>query len=194
MEIEIFKKLRVSDEFLLRVFLGTEKILKFLEEWDTFGYSLGGLLENRVLYSKARNAYLRKMRKKYFSQFLRYLKKKGWVKISTLKEKKALLLTEKGKEKILSLKWKLLKERFKEEKPQKRKDGKWIMVVFDIPEKERQKRDIFRDALLGMGFTFFQKSIWISPFDVLDKLEKIIRNLEIWSYVRVFLIEEKKFK
>ena len=175
-------KFKVSEEFLLRVFGGIEKVLEALEEWDTWGYSLGGLLEHRVIYSKAKYVYLRKMRKKYFHQFLNKLKERGWIKISTLKEK------------ILSLKWKLLKERFKEEKLQKRKDGKWIMVIFDIPEKERQKRDIFRDALLGMGFTFFQKSIWISPFDVLDKVEKIIRDLKIWKYVRIFLIEEKKIK
>ena len=187
-------KFKVSEEFLLRVFAGIEKVLEALEEWDTWAYSLGGFLEHRVIYSKAKHVYLRKMRKKYFHQFLNKLKERGWVKISTLKEKKALLLTEKGKEKILSLKWKLLKEKFKEEKLQKRKDGKWIMVVFDIPEKERQKRDIFRDALLGMGFTFFQKSIWFSPFDVLDKVEKIVRDLKIWKHVRIFLIEEKKIK
>jgi DNA-binding transcriptional regulator PaaX len=55
-------------------------------------------------------------------------------------------------------------------------------------------RDLFRKNLQALGFKFYQKSIWISPFDVFSQLEAIIRSFDLEKYVKIFLIEEVAFK
>ena len=54
-------------------------------------------------------------------------------------------------------------------------DGFWRMVIFDIPEKNRQARDLLRRQLVKLGFGKLQNSTYISPHDhgksLLDFLE-----------------------
>lgn len=45
-------------------------------------------------------------------------------------------------------------------------DKQWRIVIYDVPEKDRYKREKIRLALLKLGYGMFQKSIYISPFDV----------------------------
>lgn len=43
-------------------------------------------------------------------------------------------------------------------------DGKWRMIIFDIKEKQRKRRDELRLLLEGAGFTKLQQSVWVHPF------------------------------
>ena len=36
----------------------------------------------------------------------------------------------------------------------------WTIIAFDVPQREKAKREWLREALRQMGFTFIQKSIW----------------------------------
>ena len=49
-------------------------------------------------------------------------------------------------------------------KKQKKWDKKWRVIIFDIPENHRIKRDLFRSKLKEMGFLQFQKSVWVYPY------------------------------
>lgn len=62
-------------------------------------------------------------------------------------------------------------------------DGQWRLVVFDIPERLRQKRDILRDKLIALGFGMLQKSIWLSPYNYLEVIEKLVGYYKINNYV-----------
>lgn len=42
-------------------------------------------------------------------------------------------------------------------------DGKWRMVIFDVPESDRSLRAKMRRRLMLEGFGCLQKSVWISP-------------------------------
>jgi DNA-binding transcriptional regulator PaaX len=46
----------------------------------------------------------------------------------------------------------------------KRWDGKWRIIIFDVPEKLRGKRDLLRKELVEFGFMLLQKSVWAYPF------------------------------
>lgn len=129
----------------------------------------------------------RRKRRKRFNQFINYLKRYGYIKVKELEGKEAILLTPKGRKKVL--KAKILKD--DSGKLKKRKDGRWIMVIFDIPEKERVIRDVFRSFLYCLGFEQLQRSVWISPYQVSDDLREIIRTYKLESNVRIFLIKEK---
>ncbi|MBI2596575.1 winged helix DNA-binding protein [Candidatus Daviesbacteria bacterium] len=69
-------------------------------------------------------------------------------------------------------------------------DGKWRIVIFDIPEQKRLIRDLFRRNLKKWGFKHFQKSVWISKKNVTDKLFNYIRDLGVEKWVWVFESEK----
>ncbi|MCX6713757.1 MAG: hypothetical protein NTV48_01490 [Candidatus Vogelbacteria bacterium] len=81
--------------------------------------------------------------------------------------KSGLLIREKNGRLSLSLKGELRLLRYQEElKPTARKwDRKWRIVIFDIWEKSRKKRDFLRNELIEFGFVKLQNSVWITPYD-----------------------------
>lgn len=64
-------------------------------------------------------------------------------------------------------------------------DGKWRIVIFDIPEEKRGVRDLFRRRLKEWGFKNWQQSVWITKNNITGKLRKLIGELEIESWVAV---------
>jgi len=122
----------------------------------------------------------KKKQKRQFAQFINYLKKKEYIKSN----KEGVLLTPKGVGKCLRIKYQMGVD-FK-----KRKDKKWIMVVFDIPEKLRKYRDEFRKYLVSFGFQKFQKSIWVCPYDVLQDVKEVLSIYSIERFVKVFIVKE----
>lgn len=173
-------KLPLTDEFLW-------KIYKFVENLDRASESIipprtiKELVWPELLRLKREG--VRKSERKRFAKLIYYLKQKGWIKIANLETKKGLILTPQGVEKVLKIKSKMLEKK-------KRKDEKWQMVIFDIPEKKRHLRDILREYLHILGYQMFQKSIWISPYDTLKETEEILRKYNLDPYVKLFLIEE----
>lgn len=53
----------------------------------------------------------------------------------------------------------------------KRWDGKWRLVVFDVPEKKKRIRDRFRNGLRQLGLLPLQQSIYVSPYPCFDEIE-----------------------
>jgi len=56
-------------------------------------------------------------------------------------------------------------------------DGQWRLVSFDIPEKEKKKRQEIRAALWHLGFRRLQLSAWISPLQVDDFVYKLMKKI-----------------
>ena len=106
-----------------------------------------------------------------------------------------LVLTKKGREEARKLD--ILGSVINFKKP-KRWDGKWRIVIFDIPEKDRVFRSILRKHLFALEFYKLQQSVFVSPYP----FEKQILNLtQVYSatpYVRVItatrIDNEKKLK
>jgi phenylacetic acid degradation operon negative regulatory protein len=53
-------------------------------------------------------------------------------------------------------------------------DGKWRMVIFDVPMARNTQRVRLRRYLRGRGFGFLQNSVWISP-DPLTEEARLLR-------------------
>ncbi|MBI2122295.1 MAG: hypothetical protein HYT98_04205 [Candidatus Sungbacteria bacterium] len=57
------------------------------------------------------------------------------------------------------------------------KDGIPRLVIFDIPERERRKRDIVRMELTACGFRHLQKSVWLGfnplPQQFIERLDEL---------------------
>jgi len=46
-----------------------------------------------------------------------------------------------------------------------------------------------RSILQNLGYKMFQKSVWITPYDVSEKTEKLLQLHYLDNYVKIFLIE-----
>jgi hypothetical protein len=63
-------------------------------------------------------------------------------------------------------------------------DGRWRIVVFDIPESHRPIRDYLRTLLKRIGFKEFQRSMWMYPHKLPPFLHKLFADSQLRSYVR----------
>ena len=133
--------------------------------------------------NRARRNYAKTKAKRKFGQFVNYLIKHGYIKAKTLEGIEGITLTPKGLEKAF-----MVKNKFSNRK--KRKDGRWVMVIFDIPENLKKTRNFLRKSLVDLGYQQLQKSVWICPYDIYSETETTIRLCEVSSYVRIFLINE----
>lgn len=68
-------------------------------------------------------------------------------------------------------------------KQPRRWDKQWRMILFDIPESNRKKRDMLRHTLKSLGFFEFQKSVFVYPFPCKDEANFIMNFLEISNFV-----------
>ena len=63
-------------------------------------------------------------------------------------------------------------------------DGKWRMVIFDIPEKVRLGRDALRNKLQKLGFHELQKSVFIFPYPCRSEIDFLVELFNMRKFVR----------
>lgn len=117
------------------------------------------------------------LKKSSLSQALKRLREGGLIEEVKLKKNVIIKLTDEGRG--------LVSDEFDESKW----DGKYRIVIFDIPEQKRIIRNLFRRNLKKWGFKHLQKSVWISKKDVFDKLESYIKDVGIEKWVMVMEVE-----
>lgn len=172
-------QLPITDQFLLTL----AKFIQGIDSaYDIFAPRSLGESVNPELF-KLRRELARKRDWKNFSQLVYHLKRKGYIKIKNMEQKQGVMLTSKGADKVLRVTLKTMRK-------QKRKDGKWQMIIFDIPESKKALREILRKALYTIGYHKLQDSVWVCPYDVAKETELVIRDYGIDPYIKIFLIEE----
>lgn len=173
-------KLPITDQFLLGLLEGTSDAAHFiLKRRRTFGDLLPG--PKNPFYEK----YRKLKNRQRFNKLIYYLKKNNFIKVKNLQGNEAVLLTKKGKDKAMKASFKIVNSRQK-----KRKDGKWIMIIFDIPQRQKSQRTLLRSVLINLGYKLFQQSVWVTPFDVFDQTERSLQFYCIDKYIRIFLVDE----
>lgn len=129
------------------------------------------------------------------------LKKDGLIGYEDTTQGKSLFITQKGKEY-------LNKENRKSTFPDRKyprdtgiqEDKSLKIIIFDIPEKERNKRDWLRAVIKNLGFKHLQQSVWAGsnpiPKSFLEDLKElqILRFVEIFSVSRTGTIEKQSFE
>ena len=63
-------------------------------------------------------------------------------------------------------------------------DGKWRIVMFDVPEKIKKVRDALRMHFKNMGFYEFQKSVFVHPYPCAKEIEYIMEFYQARKFVR----------
>ena len=114
------------------------------------------------------------------------LASKGLVRFKVRHGKKYLELTERGRRVLeMEQEQKALSGRMK-----KRWDGRWRMVVFDIPEKYRKTRDKLRITLRSLGFVQLQGSVWVFPHDCEEVVALLKAELHVGGSVLYAIVEK----
>ena len=172
-------RLPITDEFLW-------KLYNFVEDLDKAYDFFAIRTPPEIVYPemhRLKREYRRSQARTNFSQFIQNLQNRGYIQVKALKGTRGVILTLKGAERVLRAKLKSTKKK-------RRKDNKWIMVIFDIPEKQRRTRELFRSALINLGYQKLQQSVWVCPYDVHKETEEAIRAYRSIPYVKLFIIEE----
>jgi len=84
------------------------------------------------------------------------------------------------------------------EKVRRKWDGKWRIIIYNIPENNRELRDKLRRELKWLGFGMLANSTWISPNPVEGILRKFINefydsstNIDVNIFIAEYLGDPK---
>lgn len=72
----------------------------------------------------------------------------------------------------------------------KKWDGRWRVVIFDIPKKYGRVRDLFRMRLIQLGLYQLQESVYVSPYPCFNEVE-FLRELYGVSFTVQYLLVVK---
>jgi len=68
----------------------------------------------------------------------------------------------------------------------KKMSNKFCVVIFDIPEEDRRKREWLRFALSSLGFSLLQNSVWIGKNVIPEQLIYDLKEKGMMKYVHIF--------
>lgn len=122
---------------------------------------------------------------------IKRLEQKGFIQKGIMEDEICIKLTELGIKKLEE------KRRNKKEKAllniktkQVRWDGKWRVVIFDIPETNKRVRQALRETLKVLEFKPLQKSVWISKKDYTKELRRWVEDLRLSKHIFIFETED----
>jgi phenylacetic acid degradation operon negative regulatory protein len=109
-----------------------------------------------------------------------YLETKGAVLGRSMRDERQIRLTQAGRLHALG-------GRDPEARWKRRWDGRWRLVVFDVPISHRLVREQLRNHLRRRGFGRVQKSVWITPDPITEEKALLasvrvdVRSLLFWE-------------
>lgn len=157
------KKKSLSDVVLLSL----EKTVDGYVRFEDF-------VNNSHIYARG---YDRPLKKSALSKSIKNLREKGLITTEKAQGRMILKMTNKGKNEVLIQKalrdtnW----------------DGKWRIVIFDIPEENRKIRNILRARLKLWEFEIWQQSVWATKRDITIPLRDFIEEIGIEKWVKVIV-------
>jgi DNA-binding transcriptional regulator PaaX len=115
---------------------------------------------------------------------LKYLLSRELIKFHDEDGLKVLNLTDKGRRKVshfeledtaipIPLKW----------------DGKWRMILFDVPESKKSARNALSLYLKSMGFIKMQDSVWIHPYSCEKEVSTLRHALNLGEHLRIIVAD-----
>ncbi len=133
---------------------------------------------SKAFYPEYRN-YLANRRAE---NILFYLHRHGYITYRYKEADKIIKLTKKGELEALLEKAKLNKKSAVW-------DGKWRMILFDIPEHAVGVRDKLRRMLKEFGFKALQASVYIYPFALNTDAAIFLKKSGLMRYIRMAKVE-----
>ncbi|MDO8591304.1 MAG: hypothetical protein Q7R60_00020 [bacterium] len=126
-----------------------------------------------------------------FYASLDYLNKRGYVRVLEKSDGRLKVkITRKGEDQIKEFDIDSL-----ELKKQENWDGKWRVIIFDVPVAKNKFRLAFTDKIKDLGFVMIQKSVWAYPYECYEELmilRKYFNIEQCVSYFEAMEIEDER--
>jgi len=113
----------------------------------------------------------------------------------SLKRKRLVSIQEKGEETVAVIsvdgKKHLARgnlEKLSIKRP-KKWDGKWRIIIFDVPEKQKAAREALRETLRNLGFQQIQKSCFLHPFECRNEIDITSALFNTTRYITYIVAE-----
>lgn len=68
-------------------------------------------------------------------------------------------------------------------------DGKWRIILLDLPEDRKSEREGLRYLLKKAGFILLKNSVWISPFPFEHLFMNIKKDLGLTTEIMIFVTD-----
>ncbi len=117
-----------------------------------------------------------------FERGVRHLEERGLVKVVRKIDQKFIQITKEGQLEILLRKAKI--------KNVQKWDGKWRLIVFDIPEDSKDQRRTFRLLLKQQGFYKLQASVYINPYPLNREAIAYLNQTGLIDFIRILRVDE----
>ncbi len=72
-------------------------------------------------------------------------------------------------------------------------DDGWLLVVFSVPESERDKRHALRTSLVRLGFGTAAPGVWVAPGNLARETRETLQRRGLSTYVDMFSAEHLGF-
>ena len=123
-----------------------------------------------MIFKQIRYKIKNRQREKAFHRSFYYLLRRQYINVEYQGKQMHITLTKEGKK--LAGKYQI--DDLKIKKP-KKWDGRWRILIFDIPSIHKVKREALRGKLKELGLFQLQKSVWICPYNFQNEVG-ILRN------------------
>lgn len=146
-----------------------------------------GSFDHRKRYARAYDDYLAYRSTDYqkFYKLLYRLKTADLVEVYYQDKEKFIRLTQTGRQKIAQY---LFEDR-RVPRPEYW-DGKWRIIIFDIPEHLKRVREIVRQLLDRIGCYRLQKSVYVYPHECIGIIRYLEEIYDIDPYIQ-FIVAER---
>ncbi|MBI1971466.1 MAG: hypothetical protein HYS52_01285 [Candidatus Wildermuthbacteria bacterium] len=119
-------------------------------------------------------------RRKIATAFYR-LKKSRLIVLNKKKDGTFLVeLTENGKQRAKEIRY----QDIFIQRP-KHWDGLWRIVIFDIPDKQKNAREALRNRLREWNFFKLQESVWACPWPCEKEIELVVALFQLYPFVNI---------
>lgn len=115
-------------------------------------------------------------------RIIKRLEKQEMLAIKDRGEKTSIEITEKGKRRLVEYDFENIRL------SSKKRDGKWRLIIFDIPEGKKRSRDAFRKKLIQVGCIRLQDSVFVSAFPCKSEIDFLSHYLAISDFVTLATI------
>lgn len=148
------------------------------------GLVMAAAIPNLPLALGAALKIWKEVNKRDLGRIIKRLEKQEMIAIREEEKNIIIEITEKGKRRLLEYDFEniVLKA--------KRRDGKWRLIIFDIPENKKINRDAFRRKLLQLGFIRLQDSVFVSAFPCKHEVDFLCHYLEISDFVTLVTLDK----
>jgi len=122
---------------------------------------------------------------RYLRRTIARLREQKLVTIEQRDGQQIVVLTKNGKRRIL----KYSLDELTIEKP-KNWDGRWRLVIYDVPKNKKYLRDVFRGTLKNLGFYPLQESVWLYPYPCEEQVTFLREYYDVGNEV-VYVVATK---